>query len=210
MSAGSMTMSASIISPSSRTSGLVNAACAGPRRPRTTISSIPDSASASIAWSAVSVILELAAGQRQHPGDVGGDVAVADHDGALAGEVELVVGEVGVGVVPGDELGGRVGAGQVLAGDPELAVGRGAVGVDHRVVALGELGDADVAADLDVAEEPEALAGRGLLVDADHLLDLRVVGRDARRGRARTASAGGRTCRPRRSRRRASSRCSAA
>ncbi len=39
------------------------------------------------------------------------------------GEVELVVGEVGVGVVPGDELGGGVRAGQVLTGDPELAVG---------------------------------------------------------------------------------------
>ena len=48
-------MSASSISPSSRTSGFVNAACAGPRRPRTTISSTPESASASIAWSAVSV-----------------------------------------------------------------------------------------------------------------------------------------------------------
>ena len=70
-------------------------------------------------------------------------------------------------------------AGQVLAGDPELAVGRGAVGEDHRVVALGELVGGDVAADLDVAEEAEALAGRGLLVDADHRLDLRMVGRDA-------------------------------
>ena len=34
-------------------------------------------------------------------------------------------------------------------------------------------------ADLDVAEEAEALAGGGLLVDPDHRLDLRVVGRDA-------------------------------
>ena len=34
-------------------------------------------------------------------------------------------------------------------------------------------------ADLDVAEEAEAVARRGLLVDADHRLDLRVVGRDA-------------------------------
>ena len=68
---------------------------------------------------------------------------------------------------------------QVLAGDPEPAVGGRAVGVDHGVVALGELGGAHVAPDLDVAEEAEALARRGLLVDPDHRLDLRVVGRDA-------------------------------
>ena len=174
-----MTMSASVSSPSSRTSGLVNAAWAGPRRPRTTISSTPDSASGSIAWSAVSVALELGAGEGQHPGDVGGDVAVADHDHALGGEVEVVVGEIGVGVVPVDELGRRVRAGQVLARDPEPAVGGGPVGGDDRVVALLELGDGDVAADLDVAEELKALASRGLLVDADHRLDLRVVGGDA-------------------------------
>ena len=71
-------------------------------------------------------------------------------------------------------------AGQVLAGDPELAVGRGAEGVDDRVVALARAPRRSMSlADLDVAEEAEALAGGGLLVDADHRLDLRVVGRDA-------------------------------
>src|SRR5581483_5357477 len=42
------------------------------------------------------------------------------------------------------------------------------------------LGRGDVLADLDAAEEAKALAGSRLLVDADHRLDLRVVGRDAR------------------------------
>ena len=56
ISAGSMTTSHAVSSPSSRTSGFVNAACAGPRRPRTTISSIADPDSTSIAWSAVSVV----------------------------------------------------------------------------------------------------------------------------------------------------------
>ncbi len=119
--------------------------------------------------------MQLAVGEGEHPGDVGGDVAVADHDDALRSQVELVVGEVGVGVVPGDELGGRVRAGQVLAGDPEPAIGRGAVGGDDRVIALLELGDGDVSADVNVAEELKPLAGGGLLVDADHRLDLRVV-----------------------------------
>ena len=124
--------------------------------------------------------LELLAREGEHPGDVGGDVAVADHDDALAGEVVLAVGEIGVGVVPVDELGGRVRAGQVLAGDPEVAVDAGAVGEEDRVVALLELGDGDVGADVDVAEEAELGPGRRLLVDADDRLDLRVVGRDAR------------------------------
>ena len=90
-----------------------------------------------------------------------------------------MVGEIGVGVVPGDEFGRRVRAGEVLAGDPEAAVGRCSVGRDDRVVALLELGDGDVAPDLDVAEELKALASRGLLVHADHRLDLRMVGGDA-------------------------------
>ena len=124
-------------------------------------------------------LAQLVVGQRQHPGDVHRDVAVADHDRALAGEVELVVGVVGVGVVPADEGGGGVAAGQVLAGDAELAVGLAADREDDRVVEPLEVLDLDVVADLDVAEEAEALAGGGFLVDPDHRLDLRVVGGDA-------------------------------
>jgi hypothetical protein len=122
--------------------------------------------------------LELRAGKGQHPGDVGGDVAVPDHDGALTGKIEFGVGEVGVGVVPVDEGGGRMAAGELLAGDAELPVDAGAVGEDDRVVPVGQLAHADVAADVDVAEEAEARPSRGLLVDADHRLDLGVVGRD--------------------------------
>ena len=85
---------------------------------------------------------QLAARQDQHPGDVGGDVAVADHHDPLAAEIELVTGVVGMAVVPGDEIGGRVRAGQVLAGNAELAVGAGPVGEDDRVVELAELGGA--------------------------------------------------------------------
>ena len=124
-------------------------------------------------------LAQLVVGQRQHPGDVHRDVAVADHDRALAGEVELLVAVVGVGVVPADEGGGRVAAGQILAGDAELAVGLAADRVDDRVVEALEVLDLDVVADLDVAEEAEALAGGGFFVDPDHRLDLRVVGGDA-------------------------------
>ena len=124
-------------------------------------------------------LAQLVVGQRQHPGDVHRHVAVADHDGALAGEVELLVGVVGMGVVPADEGGGGVAAGQLLAGDAELAVGLAADREDDRVVEPLEVLDLDVVADLDVAEEAEALARRGFLVDPDHRLDLRVVGGDA-------------------------------
>ena len=124
-------------------------------------------------------LAQLVVGEGEHPGDVHRHVAVADHHRALAGEVELVVGVVGVGVVPADEGGGGVAAGQVLAGDAELAVGLAADREDDRVVEPLEVLDLDVVADLDVAEEAEALAGGGFFVDPDHRLDLRVVGGDA-------------------------------
>ena len=142
--------------PSSFSSGGVNAACTGPRRPSITISSIPAPTIASIASSVVSVERELLGGQRQHPHAVDRDVAVPDHDRARVGEVELELLEVRVAVVPGDERRGRPRARQVLARDAEAAVGLRADGVDDRVVEAQQLLVRDVAADLDVAEEAEA------------------------------------------------------
>jgi hypothetical protein len=80
-----------------------------------------------------------------------------------------------VAVVPRDELRGGDGAGALVAGDPESPVGRGADGVDDRVVAVEQLLARDVGADLDSAEEPEVRVLRGLLVDARDGFDLRVV-----------------------------------
>ena len=109
-----------------------------------------------------------------------GDVAVADHDGALGGhEVDLQVGVVGMAVVPADELGGGVRAGQVFAGDAERAVQRRAGRVDDRVVVGEQVLARDVLAEGDVAEVAKARVRGGLLVDARDRLDLRVVGRDA-------------------------------
>ena len=67
---------------------------------------------------------QLVVGEHEHARDVERDVAVADHDRAPAGEVEVVLGEVGVGVVPADEVHGRVRAGQLLTGYAERAVAR--------------------------------------------------------------------------------------
>src|SRR4029079_11223981 len=92
--------------------------------------------------------------------DVGGDVAVADHDGAPDGEVEGAVAEVGVAVVPGDELGGGMAPRQVLPRDPEVLVRLGAGRVHDGRVELGELGVLDVDADLDAADEAAAARER--------------------------------------------------
>ena len=78
-----------------------------------------------MAASVVSVGASSSLGQREHPRDVERDVAVPDDDRALVGEVELEVLEVGVAVVPGDELGRGPRAREVLAGDAR-AVGRSA------------------------------------------------------------------------------------
>ena len=75
------------------------------------------------------------------------DIAVADDRRVGAAERRIQVGEIGMAVVPADELGRADDAGQVLAGNPELAVVRSADGEDHRVVEVEQLGDRDVAAD---------------------------------------------------------------
>jgi hypothetical protein len=123
-------------------------------------------------------LAQLVVGQREHPRHVHRHVAVADHHRALAGEVELLRAVVRVGVVPADEGGGGVAARQVFAGDAELPVGLAAEGVDDGVVVALQVLHLYVLPDLDVAEEAEALARRGLLVDADHRLDLGMVGGD--------------------------------
>ena len=83
--------------------------------------------------------LELLAREREHARDVEGDVAVPDHDGPLVREVEREALEVGVAVVPGDELGGGEGAGQILARNPEPAIRLRADRVDDGVVQPGKL-----------------------------------------------------------------------
>src|SRR5271155_5082864 len=83
-------------------------------------------------------------------------------------------------VVPADELGRRVGAGELFTGYAQGPVGGRAGGIDDRVVVGEQILTGDVLAEMDVAEEPEARVHGGLLVHAGDRLDLRVVGRDAR------------------------------
>jgi hypothetical protein len=122
---------------------------------------------------------ELGASEDQHPGDVERHVAGADHDDALAAQLELVVAEVRVSVVPADEVGGRVAPAQLLAGDPHRAVGRCPHRVDDRVVVAAVVGERQVLAELDVGEQPQSRVLRRALVQVCDRLDLRVVGGDA-------------------------------
>ena len=74
--------------------------------------------------------------EHEHPSDVDGDVAVADHDCPARSQVELFVRCLGMAVVPRDEPGRGIGAGPILAGDPEPVVIGGADGIHDCVVAL--------------------------------------------------------------------------
>ncbi|SKY16312.1 Uncharacterised protein [Mycobacteroides abscessus subsp. abscessus] len=116
----------------------------------------------------------------QNAGDVERDVAVADDDRALAGQIEAEVGEVGMTVVPGDELGRRHRTRQVLAGDTEPLVRWGSDRIDDGVVAGGEFVVADVFTDLDVEEVAEIALGRGRREGRLDALGGSVVGGDSR------------------------------
>ena len=150
-------------SPSSRSSSVVNGACSGPRLPTTTHFLHP-----AVVQRLQRVVGDVGVGQHVRIGDqdardVQRDVAVADDDGPPAGKIGRHLLEVGVRVVPADEVDGGDAARQVLAGNAQRPVGLRADGVDHGVVAFGQLGGLHVVADHDVAEEPEPRIQRRLL-----------------------------------------------
>ena len=87
-----------------------------------TTSSTCAAASASIAWSAVSVGASSSGSSTSMRATSIATLPLPTTTARVAGEVELVVGAVRVAVVPGDELGGGVRARAVLAGDPEPVV----------------------------------------------------------------------------------------
>ena len=147
-------------SPSSLSSGGVNAACTGPRRPSMRISRSGEAAIASAAASIVSVGASSSAVSASIRAQSIATLPFPITTTRSRVEVEVEVLEVRVAVVPGDERGGRPRSGQVLAGDAEPAVGLRAHGVDDRVVDREQLVVRHGRADLDVAEEAEARAAR--------------------------------------------------
>ena len=122
--------------------------------------------------------LELLRGAHEHPCHIQRDIAHAHHSGALGGQVPLRV-DVGVAVVPGDELGGAVRADQVLSGDAHGPVGEGAGGEDRRVIVAAQVLEHDVGAELHVAEEADAWVRTDRVQGVGDALDTRVVRGDA-------------------------------
>ncbi len=118
---------------------------------------------------------QLLPGECQHPRDVERDIPVADDDRVLSREIERELLEVRVAVVPGDELGRSPRPREILARNPEPAVGLGPHRVNDRVVERGELILRHVPPDLDIAEEAEAGSLRDPLESARDRLQVRMI-----------------------------------
>ena len=88
-------------------------------------------------------------------------------------------GVVRVAVVPGDEIGGAVGAFELDAGDVEVGVLESAGGEDDRVVVGAQILEREVGAELDVAEEADVAAAEDPVQCGDDALDARVVRGDS-------------------------------
>ena len=114
---------------------------------------------------------------RQDAGDVHRHVAVADDGHALhPAQVVLQVAVVGMPVVPADENGRRIAAGQVFARNTQPAIGFGPGRKQDLVIVAEHLVEEHVLTERDVAEESEARPAGDLLVLADDGLDLLMVG----------------------------------
>src|SRR6476661_1531213 len=90
---------------------------------------------------------ELGPSLRKDPGAVKRDIAIADDGRVAAVQRRIEVGEVGMAIVPADELRRADHARQILAGNAELAVMRRANREDHRVIEIKKLCYRDIPAD---------------------------------------------------------------
>ena len=156
----------------------VNLMSAGPRRPKTCTSVTADASSPASTLSAISVGRRSTAcfASTRATSSATLPLPITATSAASRGHVGR---HVGVAVVPGDEVGGAVRAGQVDARDVERGVADRAGREDHGVVALLQLVERDVAADLDVADEADRAGIQHLVQRSDDALDARVVGGDA-------------------------------
>ncbi len=113
----------------------------------------------------------------EHARHIQGDVAVTDH-GDLAGLERPLARNVRVAVVPADEVGSPVAAGQVDPGDVEVGIPDRTRREDDGVVVLLEVVERDVAAVEHVAEEADASGVEHLAQGRDDALDARMIGRN--------------------------------
>ena len=147
-SAGSTSTSTSASWPSSRSSLVVKAVYAGPRRPSTctsvtclAASEASTSSAMSVAASSAADLISTRATSRAtlpaptttRAGRAVQQLLQQPARGRVQARPVDVGVDVGMAAVPGHELGRGDAAGQVLARDAEPPVAAGAVGVDHRV-----------------------------------------------------------------------------
>ena len=173
-------MSTPAISPSSRSSGFVNDACTGPRRPRMTTSETWPAASGPSAWSAVSVTASSPGSSRSMRARSVATLPLPITTARCAERSNDSSTASGWPLYQATKRVAGIGARPVLARDPEPVVVGRAERVEDGVVAREQIGARDVLAERDAAEEPEARLARGLLVRACDGLDLRVVRSHAR------------------------------
>ena len=117
---------------------------------------------------------QFVAGLGQHARHIQGDVADTD-DRDLLGLERPGAWEVGMPVVPGHELRGAVGAVEVDAGQVHRPVVGGTGGEDDSVVHLLQVFEGDVAAVVDVADQPDLRFVQHLVQRGDDALDARMI-----------------------------------
>ena len=115
----------------------------------------------------------------EDPRDVEGDVAVADHHDGFRAQVDWQIGEVGVAVDPGHQLGRGAAARQTHPLDVQATIIGRTNRVEHGVVMLGQFGEREVLADLDVEEERESRQPRHLVEQLGDPLGGLMIGSDA-------------------------------
>ena len=124
-------------------------------------------------------LVQLAWVPGQDPGHVHCHVADPDHRYRLGVQDERGRVDVRMPAVPVDEVGRREAPRQVLAGNAEPPVAHRAGRVYHRVVAGQQLGPGDVGAEVQAAEEADALVLEHPAQVVGDRLDRLMVGSDA-------------------------------
>src|ERR1700757_331726 len=104
--------------------------------------------------------------KHEHSCHVDRDVPVSYHDRTATVEVELVLSEIRMAVVPGDEFGRRMRAGTILTRYPEPVIQRRSDCVYDGVVPAEQVLPTHVAPKRDTPEEAKRIVTGGLLVHA--------------------------------------------
>ena len=117
-------------------------------------------------------------GDDQHACDIHCDIAIADDDGPLAGQVDRQIAVIRMAVVPADERDGWKAVVQILSGDAHTPIGLGTDGIDDLIVEPLQFLVMDLDTVGDVAEETDSRIRQRPVQNAGHRLDRLVIGRN--------------------------------